>query len=404
MAATDACRLHAPVGGEVGRAERQALHARRRGADRLDVGDAAGRLEDRVDEDRPAEPGLGLELGEQAVDVVDVLGALDLGDHDHVEAVADLGHGGGEVVERPRRVERVDPGPQLRVGRASHALPISTRPARAASLSLAGTPSSRLASRTSTVGAISGTLATIFGFDGGRKWIIRDGRNGISRTGSGAPTASGRKKSLGGRTAAQRTRSCDCSGRREARPSRARRADRRPGPRRSSAGRSTGPAPLARAWRTRPRACRALPSNGAGGVLTPAEPTAGSGSGRRPVPGARVGDRALGTARRRPAHRGTEVHQHLVPRPALASRDEGSAIAWTRFAVSRSPATRASTRAMFVSTTASSRSNANTRTTRRCTARYRGGQGGRRGRPGRHRRGVRRSPYAASWRLRARRG
>ena len=36
-------------------------------------------------------PGLGLELGEQPVDVVDVLGALDLGDHDHVEAVADLG-------------------------------------------------------------------------------------------------------------------------------------------------------------------------------------------------------------------------------------------------------------------------------------------------------------------------
>ena len=73
----------------------------------------------------------------------------------------------------------------------------STSPARAASLSLAGTPSSRLASRTSTVGAISGTLATIFGFDGGKKWIIRDGRTGISRRGSGAPTASGRKKSLG---------------------------------------------------------------------------------------------------------------------------------------------------------------------------------------------------------------
>src|SRR4029079_17577287 len=86
------------------------------------------------------------------------------------------------------------------------ALPISIRPARAASLSLAGTPSSRVPSRTSTVGAIWGTFATIFGFDGGRKWIIRDGRNGISRTGSGAPTASGRKKSLGGRSAPHRTR------------------------------------------------------------------------------------------------------------------------------------------------------------------------------------------------------
>ena len=75
-------------------------------------------------------------------------------------------------------------------------LPTSTRPARAASLSAAGTPSSRLASSTSTLVAMSGTLATIFGFDAGKKWIIRDGRTGISRGGSGAPTANGRKKSF----------------------------------------------------------------------------------------------------------------------------------------------------------------------------------------------------------------
>ena len=62
--------------------------------------------------------------------------------------------------------------------------------------------SSRLASRMSTVGAMSGTLPTIFGFCGGRKWMTRDGRNGMSRTGSGAPIASGRKKSFGGRTPA----------------------------------------------------------------------------------------------------------------------------------------------------------------------------------------------------------
>ena len=77
-----------------------------------------------------------------------------------------------------------------------HALPTSTSPARAASLSVDGTPSSRLARRTSTVGAMSGTLATILAFEGGKKWMTRDGRRGISRTGSGAPTASGRKKSL----------------------------------------------------------------------------------------------------------------------------------------------------------------------------------------------------------------
>ena len=178
MAATDAGRLHPAVGSKVGGTEAETLDSWRRRADRLDVGDAAGRLEDRVEEDRPAHSGPGLELGDQPVGVVDVLGALDLGDHDHVEPLTDLGDGGGEVVEHPRRVEGVDPRPELRVARASTPLPISISPARAASLSLAGTPSSRLASNTSTVGAIAGTLATIFGFDGGRKWIIRDGRNG----------------------------------------------------------------------------------------------------------------------------------------------------------------------------------------------------------------------------------
>ena len=52
----------------------------------------------------------------------------------------------------------------------------------------------------STVGAISGTFDRIFSLAAGKKWIIRLGGNGISRTGSGAPTASGRKKSLAGRT------------------------------------------------------------------------------------------------------------------------------------------------------------------------------------------------------------
>ena len=63
-------------------------------------------------QDRPLEPRLRLELGEQAVHVVDVPGALDLRDHDHVELVADLGDERGDVVEHPRALERVDPRPQ----------------------------------------------------------------------------------------------------------------------------------------------------------------------------------------------------------------------------------------------------------------------------------------------------
>src|SRR6188472_2896900 len=43
---------------------------------------------------------------------------------------------------------------------------------------------------------MSGTLAAIFGLPGSKKWIALEGRAGISRKGSGAPTASGAKKSL----------------------------------------------------------------------------------------------------------------------------------------------------------------------------------------------------------------
>jgi hypothetical protein len=111
--APDAGGLHAPIRGEVRRSEREALHPGRREADLLDVGDAAGGLEDGVQQDRPRQSGAGLELRDQAVGVVDVLGALDLREHDDVEHVPDLGDEGRQVVEHPRRVERVDPRPQL---------------------------------------------------------------------------------------------------------------------------------------------------------------------------------------------------------------------------------------------------------------------------------------------------
>src|SRR3954453_23213552 len=75
--------------------------------------------------------------------------------------------------------------------------PTVMRPCRAASLRATGTASSRLPSRMSTVGAMPGTLGTIFSLEKSRKWIMRDGRNGTSVMGSGAPIASGLKKSRG---------------------------------------------------------------------------------------------------------------------------------------------------------------------------------------------------------------
>ena len=68
-----------------------------------------------MDQDRPLELRLRLELGEQAVDVVDVPGALDLGHHHDLELVADLGDQGGQVVEHPGALQRVDPGPERRL-------------------------------------------------------------------------------------------------------------------------------------------------------------------------------------------------------------------------------------------------------------------------------------------------
>jgi hypothetical protein len=94
------------------RREAHALDARAGAGDLLEVGHTLRGLEDRVHEDRAVEPGLGLELGEQAVDVVDVPRALDLGDHDHLELVADLHHQFGQVVQHPRRGELVHPRPQ----------------------------------------------------------------------------------------------------------------------------------------------------------------------------------------------------------------------------------------------------------------------------------------------------
>src|ERR671919_2017399 len=70
-------------------------------------------------------------------------------------------------------------------------------PSRAASLRSTGIASSRLPSRTSVWRAMSGALAAIFSFEKSRKWIIREGVTGISRSGSGASTASGLRKSRG---------------------------------------------------------------------------------------------------------------------------------------------------------------------------------------------------------------
>jgi hypothetical protein len=55
-----------------------------------------------------------LQLGQQAVHVVDVPGAFDLGHHDHLQHVPDLSHQLGEVVQDPGALQGVDPSPERR--------------------------------------------------------------------------------------------------------------------------------------------------------------------------------------------------------------------------------------------------------------------------------------------------
>src|SRR6266404_3402212 len=121
-----------------------------------------------------------------------------------------------------RLLTRVQSG----VSPKSTSRPICTRPSRAAIFLSAGIASSRLPRRMSAVRASSGSFANIFGLLGSKKWIIRDGRTGISVTGAGAPIASGLKKSRGLRiTPSYNVRSSAQIRSREARASHVRRVE-----------------------------------------------------------------------------------------------------------------------------------------------------------------------------------
>ena len=112
MAAADARRLHRARSGEIGGAQAHAVHARRGGGDRLDIVDALRGLQNGVDQDRLFDFVARFELRQQLVEIVDVPGPIDLGQHDDVELVADGADDLDDVVERPGRIERVDARPQ----------------------------------------------------------------------------------------------------------------------------------------------------------------------------------------------------------------------------------------------------------------------------------------------------
>ncbi len=151
-----------------------------------------------VEHDRALDAGLRLELGEQAVHVVDVPRTLDLRDHDHGELVADLGDDLRDVVEHPRRLERVDAHPQGGVAEVDVAAD-GDEALAGGLLALDRHGVLEVAEQDVDLPRDVGRLGTIFSFEKSRKWIIRDGVTGISRSGSGAPMASGFRKARGSR-------------------------------------------------------------------------------------------------------------------------------------------------------------------------------------------------------------
>jgi hypothetical protein len=93
------------------------------GGDGLHLIDALGSFEDGVDQDRSIDPVLALKLGQQLIEVVDIPWSFNLRQHDHVELPADRTYDLNYIVQRPRRVERVDPGPKpgrAEINRLSH--------------------------------------------------------------------------------------------------------------------------------------------------------------------------------------------------------------------------------------------------------------------------------------------
>ena len=96
MSAADTRRLHRTRGGQIGRTEADAVHARRRHRDIGDIVDAFGGLQNGVNQDGLFDRVLRFQLSEELVEIVDIPGSFDLGQHDHVEPLAhradDLDH------------------------------------------------------------------------------------------------------------------------------------------------------------------------------------------------------------------------------------------------------------------------------------------------------------------------
>jgi hypothetical protein len=97
---------------DAARSEAHAVQARARHRDLVNILDALGGLDERMDQDGARHPVAGLEQRDVLVHEVNIPRPLDLGDHQHIDLVAGIAHDLLEVVENPRTVQAVHPHPQ----------------------------------------------------------------------------------------------------------------------------------------------------------------------------------------------------------------------------------------------------------------------------------------------------
>ena len=111
MAAPHAGGFHTPRRRKIGRAQAHAVHARAGGGDFFYIIDPLGGFQDGVNHDRFADLMPGFQLGQQLIKIMNVPGAFHFRQHDHIDLVAYLRDNLGNIIQKPRTVQAVDPGP-----------------------------------------------------------------------------------------------------------------------------------------------------------------------------------------------------------------------------------------------------------------------------------------------------
>ncbi len=112
MTAADARCLHAARRGEIRRPETHAVHTRGGTRDVIDVHDAFGRFQDRMNKNWFLDAVFRFKLSKKLIEIMDVPCAIDLRQHDDIKFVADCADDFDDVIEGPRARKRIAADPE----------------------------------------------------------------------------------------------------------------------------------------------------------------------------------------------------------------------------------------------------------------------------------------------------